>query len=870
MDADRFQQVCEIFEKARSLPELDRDAFIAESCSNDESLRDEVQELLDEHTRQSPLDADAPGVLAGMISQEKVTGYPAMPDRIGGYTIVGNLGEGGMGSVYEARQANPERLVALKVIKPGMDSRQVIARFDTERQAVAKMDHPNIAKVYDAGTTDDGRPYFAMELVQGDSIIEYAKIHSLDITKRLDLFVQVCRAVQHAHQRGIIHRDLKPSNVLVSEVDGEAVPKVIDFGIAKATEAELSSKTVMTQHGQLVGTPAYMSPEQTMLDGSHVDTRTDIYSLGVLLYELLTGTTPFTDKELLSRGIAEMMRVIKDDEPDKPSTRLSTLAKQENATALGVEHHQRTHSSMIKGDLDWIAMKCLEKDPERRYESSSSLAQDIIRFRQNEPIKARPPSRAYKTRKFVQRHRMQVIAGSIVIGILVLGVAGTSVGLVWALNEQENAKKSEQVAQQEARVADETVEFLLTDLLGAADPARMEDSDLTVREAVKIASESIDGKFADEPFTEARIRRTIARTLGQLGDFIEAEPHHRRYLEIYRTLQGDSGEDTVNAIHSLASNLIYQSRFDEAIELTLEELEILRNLSELDNERLNNAISTLGEVYLQSGQYDKAAPVLEESLQANRDMLGDLDPKTLASMHNLAGLYGSIGNTERALELARQAYEGRLKVLGPGDPKTFGSLNVVTWVLNIRGQSVESIVILQDAVEQAKERLGETHLQTIALTRSLAYQYHNQGEYALAEHTLTPMVDALRSTLGEQNLNTFAAMRTLGAYVSLQGREEDALQLFSEALELARGTYPSDSLDLTVFMNSYGASLTRFGRFAQAEPIFIEAQGILEHAGRAGEKYSMDVTESMIRMYTEWNEQEPDEALQAKLEALMD
>ncbi len=869
MDADRFQRVCEIFEAARLLPEQERDAFITESCGNDEALRKEVEELLEEHTRESPLDADTPGVLAGMISQEHVVNTPAMPDRIGGYAIVSHIGEGGMGSVYEARQDNPDRLVALKVIKLGMDSKQVIARFETERQAVAKMDHPNIAKIYDAGTTDDGRPYFAMELVQGVSIIDYAQTRSLDIAGRLDLFVQVCRAIQHAHQRGIIHRDLKPSNVLVSEVDGEPVPKVIDFGIAKATEADLNTQTVMTQHGQLVGTPAYMSPEQTMLDGSHVDTRTDIYSLGVLLYELLTGTTPFTDKELLSRGIAEMMRVIKDDEPVKPSTRLSTLEKQENATSPAHEHHQRSLSTLIRGDLDWIAMKCLEKDPERRYESSSSLAQDIIRYRQNEPIEARPPSRAYKTRKFVQRHRMQVIAGSIAIGALVLGVAGTSVGLVWALNEQDNAKQSEQVAQQEARVAEETVEFLLTDLLGAADPARMEDSDLTVREAVKIASESIEGKFADDPLTEARIRRTIARTLGQLGDFIEAEPHHRRYLEIYRTLQGDSGEDTVNAIHSLASNLIYQSKFDEAIELTLEELEILRNQSEQDNERLNNALSTLGEVYLQSGQYDKAAPILEESLQANRDMLGDLDPKTLASMHNLAGLYGSIGNTERALELARQAYEGRLEVLGPGDPKTFGSLNVVTWVLNIRGQGEETIEILQGAIEQAKERLGESHLQTVALSRSLAFQYHNQGEYALAEQTLAPMVETLRATLGEQNLNTFAAMRTLGAYVSLQGREEDALPLFAEALELARGTYPPDSLDLTVFMDSYGASLTRSGLFAQAEPVFLEAKGILENVGPAGEKLSQNLRESMIRLYTDWNAAEPDPSIQAKLDELM-
>ncbi|MBO6513052.1 MAG: serine/threonine protein kinase [Phycisphaerales bacterium] len=870
MDTDRFQRVCEIFEAARLLPEPDRDAFIAESCGDDQSLRDEVNELLEEHTRQSPLDSETPGVLAGMITQEHISETVELRERIGGYTIVRHIGEGGMGSVYEARQDNPDRLVALKVIKPGMDSEQVIARFETERQAVAKMDHPSIARIYNAGTTDDGRPFFVMELVRGVTIIEYAKKNSLNITDRLSLFVQVCRAVQHAHQRGIIHRDLKPSNVLVCEVDGEPVPKVIDFGIAKATEAELSTKAVMTLQGQLIGTPAYMSPEQAMLDGSHIDTRTDIYSLGVLLYELLTGTTPFTDQELLSRGVAEMMRVIQDQEPEKPSTRLSTLEKHEQTSSPEHESQRQTLSSMLKGDLDWIAMKCLEKDPERRYESSSSLANDIIRFRENEPIEARPPSKMYKTRKFVQRHRVQVIAGSIALGALVLGIAGTSMGLVWALDEQENAKYSERVAQQEARVAEETVEYLLTDLLGAADPARMEDRDLTVREAVMIASESIEGKFSDEPLLEARIRATIARTLDQLGAFGEAEPHHRRNLEIYRSLLGDGESEMINAIHSLASNLIYQSQFDEAIELTLEELEILRSQSVVDDERITNALSTLGEAYLQTGRYEKATPILEEALQANRELLGDLDPKTLSSMHNLAGLYGSIGNAERALELAQQAYEGRLEVLGPGDPKTFGSLNVVTWVLNILDRSDESALILKDAIDQAKERLGDTHLQTIALTRSLAFQYHNQGEYALAEQTLAPMVDTLRSTLGDQNLNTFAAMRTLGAYISFQGREEEALPLFTQALELARGTYPPDSLDLAIFMDSYGSSLSRSGRYAEAEPVFLEAMGILDHAGTAGDKYRTRIIESMIDLYTDWNAEDPDAALEAKLEALLE
>ena len=870
MEANRFEQISELFEAARSLSQSECDEYLSKACAGDPDLRSEVEGLLAEHARQSPLDTNTPGEIAKLVSRDEIENDTDIPTKIDRYTIIGHVGEGGMGSVYEARQQNPNRSVALKVIKRGMDTKQVIARFEAERQAVAMMDHPNIAQVYDAGTTEDGRPYFAMELVRGVSIVEYCQSQKLDIESRLRLFVQVCRAIQHAHQKGIIHRDIKPSNVLVTEVDDVAVPKIIDFGIAKAIDTRLDTKTVITIHGQLVGTPAYMSPEQTNLNGRDIDTRTDIYSLGVLLYELLTATTPFTDEELLSKGFAEMMRVINDNEPVKPSTRLITLEKQGASSSYESSDRHRTVVSMLQGDLDWIAMKCLEKEPDRRYESASALAQDIERFVHSEPIEARPPSRSYQIHKYIQRHRGQVIAGIAVMGVLLLGVAGTTGGMIWALNEQENAKKSALIAQQEAKAAEDTVEYLLTDLLGAADPARMEDRDLTVRQAVTLASESIEGKFADEPMLEARIRTTIARTLEQLGIFDEAEPHHRRCLEIYRSLQGESGTDTINVMHSLASNLMYQSRFDEAIELTREQIGILREGRDQGDDQLTKALSNLGVAYLQTGQYAEAAPILEESLSAKRDTLGGLDPSTLSSMHNLAGLYGQIGNEDRALELARNAYEGRLDVLGPGDPKTFGSLNLVTWLLNKLERYDESEEILQDAIVHAKERLGESHMQTISLVRTLAYQYNKQGDYAQAEQTLAPMIGILKETLGEESINTFSSIRTLAVYIAKQGREEDARPLFARALELARGSYPPESLDISPFLESYGASLTRTGQYAQAEPIFLEAIGILDHSGPEGDKYRGNITEIMIRMYTQWNAQEPNADRQAKLESLLD
>jgi eukaryotic-like serine/threonine-protein kinase len=870
MNTDRFGRICELFEAARSLSKQACDEYLSHACDDDAELRKEVEDLLAEHTRQGPLDTNTPGELAELITSEDVASGVDTPTKIDRYTIIEHIGQGGMGSVYEARQQNPDRAVALKVIKRGMDSKQVIARFEAERQAVAMMDHPNIAQVFDAGTTEDGRPFFAMELVRGVSIIEYCQSQKLDLASRLDLFVQVCRAIQHAHQKGIIHRDIKPSNVLVTKIDGVAVPKIIDFGIAKATDSRLDTQATITMHGQLVGTPAYMSPEQTTLNSKDVDTRTDIYSLGVLLYELLTGTTPFTDEDLLSKGFAEMMRVINDDEPDKPSTRLLTLEKQGAAASLDHPTRHRTVVSMLQGDLDWIAMKCLEKDPDRRYESASALAQDIARFIGNEPVEARPPTRIYQIQKFVQRHRGQVIAGAAVLGVLLLGIAGTTGGMIWALDEQANAKQSAQDAENEARTAQATVEFLLSDLLGAADPARMEDRDLTVRQAVSIASESIEGKFTDQPEVEAQIRTTIAQTLEQLGVFDEAEPHHRRRLAIYESIEGESGIDTINAMHSLASNLMYQGRFDEAIEITIEEISILRAAREPGDDQLTNALSSLGVAYLQTGQYTKAAPILEETLQAKRRSLGDLDPSTLSSIHNLAGLYGQNGQSERALELAREAYRGRLEVLGPGDPRTFGSLNLVTWMLNRLERYDESKDILEDAIADAQSRLGPAHLQTTALIRTLATQHRKLGEYPQAERLLAPLLIILKDTLGDDNINTFSAMRSLADTIAIQGRQEESLALFAQALNAARNTLPPTSVDLTHFMNSYGSSLTQSQRFEEAQAVLTEAAAILEQAGPPGENLKAAINNSMIELYTAWNAQSPDADHQAVLEAMLE
>jgi len=826
-----------------------RAAFVQGECAGDDALRSEVESLLAAHERADAFmqterfgpwiassagagrgtsattgaEAGAPDRVAGEIVRAP---SEKSGDRIGRYKLLEQIGEGGFGTVWMAEQEEPvRRRVALKIIKLGMDTREVVARFEAERQALALMDHPHIAKVFDGGATESGRSFFVMELVRGQRVTEYWDQKKLPMRERLDLFMQVCQAVQHAHQKGIIHRDLKPSNILVTVNDGIAVPKVIDFGVAKATGQRLTDKTLFTKFQQLLGTPAYMSPEQAEMTSVDIDTRSDIYSLGVLLYELLTGRTPFDTKELLRAGMEAMTRTIREQDPVRPSARLSTLTAMELTT---VAQQRRTEApkliNLVRGDLDWVVMKCLEKDRARRYDAANGLARDIERHLNNEPVVACPPSRAYRFRKLVRRNKLVFGAAAAVLAALLLGL-GISTWMFFreraGRREQARLRKEALVekakAQTEAAKSEQVAAFL-KDMLRGVDASVARGRDTTMlKEILDKTALRISKDLTNQPDVEADLGYTIAMVYLELVQSREAEAMHRKVLALRRKLFGDDDARVAASLTGVASALLNQGKVAEAEQMAREALAIQRRVRGNNDQDIADSLNALGVALKNQGKLTEAETTLSEGATIQRQLLGD-SGKVAALLHSLALTLQAQGKLAESETLHREALE-MCRRLGLVGPRVNFLLRTLTTALIDQGKMVEAEIVIQELLAR-----GNDDKQRAIALDNLAIVLVEQGRLAEAESMLR---ESLAISI-KARLDDTSSLKLLADLLKRQEKMSEAEALYGEWLQSLHARLPSDDPALAAALATCTSELLVQEKFAEAEPLARECLAIRE------------------------------------------
>ena len=829
MNPKRYEQVYDLFTRLREQPPEARRSILDQACADDPEMRLEVEAMLvaDAH----PLRLESwPGIdLREGLQDETETEVAAAsplerPKSVGHYSIRRVIATGGMGVVYEAVQEHPHRTVALKVLRGGIASRSALRRFEHESQILARLRHPNIAQVYEAGMHDEGThtvPYFAMEYIpNARTLTEYAEQEKPDHRERLELFVKVCDAVYHGHQKGVIHRDLKPANILV---DSTREPKIIDFGVARATDSDMAVTTLQTDVGQLIGTLQYMSPEQCAADPHDLDSRSDVYALGVVLYELICERLPY---DISGASIPEAVRIIREESPTRPST---------------IERR-------LRGDTETIVLKALAKERNRRYRSAAELADDIKRHLNDEPILARPPSTFYQLRKFARRNR--ILVGS-VTAILIVLVAAAAVSTTYAIGEaraRADERQQRAEAEREAKIAKAINEFLNNDLLATVAPGA-QGREVTMRQVLDTASKNIEGKFQDGPLVEASIRTTLGDTYTQLGAYEQAEPHLRRALRLRRAELGEESEHTVQSMIQLGYLCVRQDQPDEALRLTERALELSRRV--LGDEHLQTvlALSNLGILHANPREYDDAELLFEEALELARRAFGEDHETTLSCINNLAHLYLFQGRYDDAERLHVRVLEIALRDFGEEDPRTLTSMDNLAELCRRQHRTEEAEKLYVRAVGLRRRVLGDEHPDTLQTMTLLAELYHDYGRYDDAEALLVRAFEQYRRLRGEQGEKTLTVMGNLACAYMAQDRYDKAKPLLERGIELSLQARGEEHQQTLAFMNNLAHLYREQDRLDKAESLFTKGLELARRALSDEHPSTLDFMRNLAGLY---------------------